>query len=394
MSYITTNKKTAPACRVFTPLPAATLRIMSESPLRVGLMSAANIATKNFVAASLAEGCEFVAVASRSLEKAQAWASERGVAKAYGSYDELLADPDIDAVYVPMPTGLRKDWVIKAARAKKHVMCEKPVSGNLIDTEEMVAACRAEGVMFMDGVMFMHSPRLPRLKEELSSPGFGELRRVVSDFSFGGDDNFHGTGSGVGNIRTDAALEPLGALGDLGWYNTRFSLWAFDYEMPTTASAVVNKAYDNGVPMDMSVTLRWPGGRSAIFTNSFRAAFRQQATLVGSAGDVQVDDFVLSGTAPGSCSYKLTTGSGLTAGDMCCVKTEEVKTVTHPRDVNQETYMWECFARLAREGEAAGAEPSRWWGDVAMMTQAVMDACMASAALDGAAAPVQAVAFS
>ena len=119
--------------------------------------------------------------------------------------------------------------------------------------------------MFMDGVMFMHSPRLPRLKEELSSPGFGELRRVVSDFSFGGDDNFHGTGSGVGNIRTDAALEPLGALGDLGWYNTRFSLWAFDYEMPATASAVVNKAYDNGVPMDMSVTLRWPGGRGLFF---------------------------------------------------------------------------------------------------------------------------------
>jgi len=92
----------------------------------------------------------------------------------YGSYDELLADPGVDAVYVPLPTGVRKEWVIKAAAAGKHVLVEKPVGCTMADASEMVAACSAGGVLLMDGVMFMHHDRLATVRGLLDSGAIGE----------------------------------------------------------------------------------------------------------------------------------------------------------------------------------------------------------------------------
>ena len=102
-----------------------------------------------------------------------------------GSYEELLASDTVDAVYVPLPTGIRKTWLIRAAEAGKHVLSEKPVAATADDVKEILAACRRNSVQFMDGVMFMHSRRLDRLREVLSDgQSFGQIRRIVAHFSF------------------------------------------------------------------------------------------------------------------------------------------------------------------------------------------------------------------
>ena len=134
----------------------------TSSTLRVGVVSTANIASKNYIAITKARNCEVVAVSSRTLAKAEAWAAARpdSTIKAYGSHASLLADPDIDAVYVPAPTGVRAGLVIAAAAAGKSVLCEKPMAPTVAEAEKMIAACAAANVVLMDGVMFMHNPRL------------------------------------------------------------------------------------------------------------------------------------------------------------------------------------------------------------------------------------------
>src|SRR5215471_7072705 len=134
--------------------------------LRWGILSTANIASKNWKAIHASGNSVVTAVASRDLERArefirlcQAEAAFETPPVALGSYEELLASKNVDAVYIPLPTGLRKPWVLRAAAAGKHVLCEKPCGLNLAEVQEMVAACRKNGVQFMDGVMFMHNPR-------------------------------------------------------------------------------------------------------------------------------------------------------------------------------------------------------------------------------------------
>src|SRR5208283_2598446 len=106
---------------------------------------------------------------------------------ALGSYEELLAAKNVDAVYIPLPTGLRKEWILRAAAAGKHVICEKPCGVSLADVREIAAACRENRVQFMDGVMFMHGPRLPRVRKVLDDKkSVGSTRRISSAFSFCG----------------------------------------------------------------------------------------------------------------------------------------------------------------------------------------------------------------
>ena len=118
----------------------------------------------------------------------------------------MIASSDVDAVYIPLPTGLRKEWVLRAAAAGKHVLCEKPCGLSLADVREMTDACQKNRVQFMDGVMFMHNPRLRRLREVLDDgKTIGPIRRIMSVFTFAGGETFFDA-----NIRVHAALEPTG----------------------------------------------------------------------------------------------------------------------------------------------------------------------------------------
>lgn len=161
---------------------------MAETrPIRFGVIGCADIARKVSRAISLSPNASLYAVGSRSLEKAKTFAAANGFpngAKLYGSYEEVLDDPEVDAVYVPLPTSLHVRWAVVAASKGKHVLLEKPVALNAVEFDEIVKACESNGVQLMDGTMWMHHPRTASMKDFLSDAHrFGQLK-TVSDIPF------------------------------------------------------------------------------------------------------------------------------------------------------------------------------------------------------------------
>lgn len=279
----------------------------SRNVVRWGFIGAAQIARKNWKAVRMSGNGVVAAVASRDVTRAEAFIHDCSIEappvvvdgdgeatltrpEAIGDYQELLDRDDIDAVYIALPTTIRKQWVIAAAKAGKHVVCEKPIAVHADDAAEMIDACHQAGVGFMDGVMFDHSARLPAMKKSLSdAERFGKLRRIQSQFSFCADDSFES-----GNIRADADLEPHGCLGDLGWYCIRLSLWAADDRMPRAVSGRAISKYAGGsVPSEFQGELQFDDDLSAGFFCSFRCVNQQTAILTGDRGYVTMDDFVL-----------------------------------------------------------------------------------------------------
>ncbi len=363
---------------------------------RVGILGTANIARKNILAMRDAAGVAPRAVASRSQAKAAAYAAETGLPDAVAGYGQLLARDDVDAVYCPLPTALHAAWLPRVAAAGKHVLCEKPCARSAAELLPLLRAFKANGLVFMDGVMFMHHPRLQRLLAALPALGAGGARNVSSAFSFRGDADFF-----AHNIRCAADGDPLGCIGDLGWYNTRASLAVFGYEMPATARCVVHQANAQGVPLHASCTLAWPpqpgvdssgggggGGaappapqatRLSTFWCSFLHTEQQWLHVSGDAGLIELDDFVIA--------------KGKDAAEFTQVRFawgERARSIDAQRETvaaegNQETLMWETFGRLCRGGTA---EERAFWMRVSLQTQTIMDALVASAAADGAAVAV------
>lgn len=331
-------------------------------------MSTARINTRVWNAIYHSGNGVVAAVASREKPKAeqfirehQAMAAFPAAPRALGSYEELLADPQVDAVYIPLPTGLRREWVIAAAKAGKHVACEKPTADSLQSLEAMIAACSAAGVQFMDGVMFMHGPRLKVLRELLADgKTVGELRRVTSQFSFHGDERFFQK-----DIRMDSALEPFGTLGDLGWYDIRVSLFAANWELPLAVSGRILRsgrrpASPADVPVSFSGELIYKDW-SAGFYCSFATAFHQWVHIEGTQGGVYWDDFV-----------------GPQKGDVArfWIRREERLTeeTGDPSPQGQATWLYRNFANLVLAGKR---DP--FWPEISWKTQYVMEACLRSA---------------
>jgi len=358
---------------------------MSEKKCRWGFLSAAWIGIKNWQSVALSGNGEIVAVASRDQAKANAWIDECSGQvpfptrpDAVEGYDALLARDDIDAVYIPLPTGVRKEWVIKAAKAGKHVLSEKPCGIDVSDLEEILAACSEAGVQFMDGVMFMHSGRLNDLRKAIDDgTSLGKLRRIHSQFSFCGPEDFQ-----QGNIRMHSDLEPLGCLGDLGWYNIRFNLWVMNYEMPKTVTGVMLNGASrpdspNKVPTEFSGEMFYENGVTASFYCSFITAMQQWANLCGTEGNIHLDDFVV----PCFGSEVAFTVAKMTSNQHVCdfnMERREQRVITqeygnsHP--TAQETSLFRNFGDLVLGGKV---DPQ--WSDITLKTQKVMMACLESA---------------
>ena len=362
---------------------------MTGNKLRWGILGAAQIARKNWQAIRNTGNSTIVAVASRDLERGrrfiadcQASAPQEGMPEAFGSYEELLAAKNVDAVYIPLPTGLRKPWVIRAAEAGKHVVCEKPCATSVADLREMLDACRHHGVQFMDGVMFMHSRRLDRIREVLEDgTSVGSIKRLASAFSFGAEEDFL-----TGNIRTHSALEPYGCLGDLGWYCIRFALWAMRERLPQRVagrflSQVDREGSPAPVPTEFSAELLFEGGVSAGFYCSFLTENQQWVHLSGTKGYLQVPDFVLpfSGLEAAfevnSPSYRMN-GCDFTMESH--LRRFAVEEYSNSHASAQETNLFRNFAAQVQSGALNDT-----WPEIALKTQQVMSACFDSARADG-----------
>ena len=352
---------------------------------RWGFLSTAGIGRKNWKGIRRSGNGVVAAVASRDSQKARTFIDEcQGevplpvAPKALGGYEALLADPDIDAVYVPLPTGMRREWVIRAAEAGKHVLCEKPCAPSLADLTAMTDACRANNVQFMDGVMFMHSKRLPALRAVLDDQDrMGQLRRIGIQFSFCGPDSFF-----EHDIRTHSELEPQGCLGDLGWYCIRQTLWAVKGELPSEVSArILTEAGQPGspgkVPVEFSAEMRWSNGVSASFYCSFITENQQFVRFCGSKGYAQVDDFVLPFLGS-ELKYDVANHAFTVLG--CDFNMEQhverraVHEYANGWPTAQEANMARSFGQLVLSGKPDGAWP-KW----SLVTQSVLDACLESA---------------
>lgn len=359
----------------------------SRSTCRWGILGAAFIARKNWQSIRDAENAELVAVASRDRSRAQAFIDECQAQvphprqpEALGSYEELLSRDDIDAVYIPLPTGLRKEWVIRAAEAGKHVLVEKPVGCVAADVEEILAACERHQVQFMDGVMFMHGKRLQRLRGVVDQD-VAPIRHIASQFSFLAGEDFQQT-----NIRSHGTLEPLGCLGDLGWYCLRFTLWATGEAEPLRATgrihAEARSADAPPVPLAFSGTLEFAGGVSASYFCSFNAANAQWAVVSGEKGLLQLSDFVLP-FAGERTRYTLTRSQfdidGCQADMHAGQQSEELDEPANNAPGSQESALFQDFSRLVLEGRL---DPS--WGRISLLTQRALDACLRSARENGA----------
>ena len=369
---------------------------MKKPVFRWGILSTAQIARKNWQAIRLAGGGVVTAVASRDLKRAQNFINEcqkeapfAVKPRACGSYEELLADNDIDAVYIPLPTGLRKEWVLRAAKAGKHVLCEKPCAINAADLKEMLAACRRNKVQFMDGVMFMHSERLKKMRAVLDDgQTVGPIKRISSAFHFITPPDFFST-----NIRTHSQLEPLGTLGDQGWYCIRLALWAMNWQMPERVtgrmlSSTIRPKGTPPLPTEFSGELFFKGGASSSFYCAFVTELAQWGTISGTKGQLSFDDFVLPLRGKKTCFNTASQDYRFIGCDASMVpagKRWAVNEGSHSTRDSQETNMIRNFTKQAQSGKLNGT-----WPEIALKTQQVMDACWKSAQANGRAMPIKA----
>lgn len=358
---------------------------MSEIKCRWGFLSTAGIAKKNWDSIRNSGSGVVTAVASRDAGRAQQFINECQRSRpvdvmpmAVGGYDELLARADVDAVYLPLPTGMRKEWVIKAANAGKHVMCEKPCAISASDLQEMVEACQKNNVQFMDGVMFMHSQRLPALRRVIDDgKSIGQLKRIQTHFSFCAPDDFLKS-----NIRLNSSLEPQGCLGDLGWYTIRMSLFVVNYRMPKRVigrmlSETTRADSPDAVPMEFSGELLFDEGVTAGFYNSFLTEHQQLVHISGSKGNIQLHDFVLPYFGNES-TFEVNNAVFAINGCEFVMERHSVRHAVAEYSNNavdsQETNLFRKFSEIVLSGKV---DP--FWPEVSLKTQRILDACLESA---------------
>lgn len=247
--------------------------------VRWGVLSTARIGRRQVIPGIwAATNSEVVAIAGRDPALARTVADSLGIDRAHGSYQALLDDPDVDAVYIPLPNHLHTEWTIRAALAGKHVLCEKPLATSSADAQRMVDACSESGVVLMEAFMYRLHPAWRAVVEMVHSGRIGQLVSIQSWFSYYNDD--------PANIRN--VLEyGGGALMDIGCYSVNLSRLLFADE-PIGVEASVTRDPTSGVDIVTSAILEFEQGTST-FTCSIRAEPDQRVHIYGSDGRISLD---------------------------------------------------------------------------------------------------------
>ena len=252
-----------------------------EKPVKWGILGGAKIAHTQFLPA-LADARNAVlhAVGSRSAMKAEAVAEEWGAPRAYGSYEAVLADAEVEAVYVPLPNNMHHEWTIKALRAGKHVLCEKPMALNVEQCREMLQTAQVEGRLFMEAFMYRFHPQIFKVQELIQSGRIGRVQLIRGSFSFFLDDET--------NIRLAPGLGG-GSLMDVGCYPISFANLIFG-ELPERVKAAgVYRLDSPDIDLTMCGILEYSQGRLAVFDSSFAMEARQGVEIVGTGGTIQIN---------------------------------------------------------------------------------------------------------
>jgi xylose dehydrogenase (NAD/NADP) len=246
--------------------------------VRWGFLSTANINDKLLPGAEASPDVDVVAVASRDQGRAEAYGRERGIERAYGTYEELLADAEIEAIYISLPNSMHVDWSIRALEAGKHVLCEKPLSRHPEDVERAFDAADKAGRILMEAFMYRHNPQTQRLRELVEDGAIGRLRLVRAAFSFPLDD--------ATNVRLNAELEG-GGLMDVGCYCVSGSRLLGGEPEEVFGRQVLSPS---GVDELFTGILRFPGDVIAEIDCGLVLPIRDELEAIGEEGSVFLDD--------------------------------------------------------------------------------------------------------
>ena len=254
----------------------------AANALRWGVLGTAGVARQVMVPGIQAShNGAVLAIASRSLDTARAFARDFAIGRAYGSYDELLEDPDVQAVYIPLPNSMHKEWTIRAAARGKHVLCEKPLASNAREAEEVAAACRDYGVTLMEAFANRFHPQTLLVKQLIDGGRIGDVMRITAVHSSGRPP--------AGDTRLSRELCG-GVLMDKGCYCVNIARLLFGSE-PVTVFATADFGKTSGVDERLTATLEFTGVGVAQFESSFGLsgnAYQQSYTVFGEKGHIYV----------------------------------------------------------------------------------------------------------
>ena len=252
-----------------------------DRKVRWGILGCAGIAEKAFIPAVLgSRNGGLAAIAARDPSRAQSWADRFGFARAHPTYQELVEDPAVDAIYNPLPNDLHAAWSIRAMRAGKHVLCEKPMALDAPEVQTMIQAAGTNGVLLAEGFMYKFHPQIDKSLELIRGGRIGEVRSVHSAFTF----RFERDGA---NYRWSPAMGG-GALYDVGCYTISIARLVFGAE-PVSAFARARIDPETGIDMTTAALLEFPGGRFAPCDASFEAQFQSLLLAVGTEGTLRLD---------------------------------------------------------------------------------------------------------
>ena len=251
---------------------------MAEKKACWGLLSTARINERVIPALRSSERSELLAVASRSKERAQAYAKQWDIPRAYGTYEQMLADPAINVVYLSLPNHLHTQWAIKCAEAGKHVLCEKPIVITTEDVAQMARAAEKSGVIIQEAAMMRFHPQTQYLRELVTKRVIGDIRLIRGVFAF--------TLDNPGDIRLDTNMGG-GSLWDLGSYCVSFARTVLQAE-PVEVNAY-QVSGDTGVDMSFSAQMRFPTDIFVQFFSSFQSFAHIEADFLGTEGRIFAD---------------------------------------------------------------------------------------------------------
>ena len=243
-----------------------------------GFLSTANINDELLAGAAESDRVDVIAVASRDGARAEAYARERGIERAYGSYDEVLADPDVEAVYISLPNSLHVEWSIRALEAGKHVLCEKPLSRRAADVERAFDVAEQSGRLLMEAFMYRHNPQTARLKELVDGGAIGRLRLVRAAFSFPLAD--------AENVRLNPSLDG-GGLMDVGCYCVSGLRLLGGEPEQVYGQQVLS---ESGVDELFTGTMRFPGDVLGQYDAGLVLPVRDELEAIGEEGSLFLDD--------------------------------------------------------------------------------------------------------
>jgi predicted dehydrogenase len=320
-----------------------TARAATRAPLRIGILGAAKIAKQFARDVGPSPAVRIEAVASRRIETAAAFAAEHRLARHHGSYEALLEDAAIDAIYLPLPNSLHAEWAIKAAEHGKHVLCEKPLALGRAEARAMFDAAQRHGVMLLESYPYYFQPQTGAMLALLHGGAIGELRSVQASFGFN-------LGAAAGNIRLNPELGG-GALLDAGSYPLSLIRLVMGCA-PERVQADASWA-PSGVDISVSATLFYADGRRAQLSCAMDAANHRRATLVGAAGTIETEylnhtaDFSRARPSGSDSRGYLPSQLRVRRGTANSVPFEEIRSGTG----SGFRFAAEAFAKVVREGD-------------------------------------------